>query len=168
MKLNFKDNPKEILETLLKYHTIETLRGILNKTVRKKEPRANTFFNIAIEVYISRHLEESKLNWAIEKISNEKNIEISTTSNHLSKFRKKIKTEILSSSIHDDVNSFIELLMIEIIGKYTDNYGNFYDWFSTKEYVTAYKEVMNPKEKIKYQPQIQQAKIIIEDDEIPF
>ena len=96
MELNYKDNPKEILEELLKHHDIKSLRAILNNKVRRKEPKANDYFSVAIDVYLIQYRNESKLEWAIEQIAETRKISDKTIKNHISKFRKQIKDEVLT------------------------------------------------------------------------
>jgi len=124
MKLSYKDNPAEILDKLLEHHDIKTLKRILHSKVRKKEPRANNYFTIAVDVYIIRHDKESKLEWAIDQIAEKRNISDKTIKNHLTKFRKEMKEEIEKIPAYysyspQDFNNFIDGYIAKV-----------YQWFN--------------------------------------
>ena len=116
MQYDFKNNPKEIIEELLKYHSIDDLRKILNAKARRKEPKRNTFLSIATEVYIIQKEHDSKLEWAQEQVAEKRKIALKTVKNHTDAFRRKIK-EDLSKAMGNDfdpkphVNEFIKQYM---------------------------------------------------------
>lgn len=130
MRFTYENNPKEIIEELLKHHDIKELRAILNSKVRRKSPRINNYFTIAVEVYLMQYREDSKLEWAINKVSEERSISDKTIKNHLTKFRKEMKREIeklppsLSHS-KEKVSDFIHGYIITLHDSFlSDNYNS--------------------------------------------
>jgi hypothetical protein len=94
MNTSYKESPKEIIEELLKYHSVETLRGYINSATRKKQPYANNYLVVATSVYLIRNEHGSKLTWAIDTISNTLNIADNTVKSHLTKFRNEVKDRL--------------------------------------------------------------------------
>ena len=118
MKVSYEKNPSEIIDKLLEYHDIKKLQAILNSRARKKEPRGNTYLTIATAVYFTKDAKDSKLEWAIETIADEKSITAKTVKNHITSFRKEIKTLLTDGA---EVNKFIKDYISEI--------GEVYDFF---------------------------------------
>lgn len=135
MNLSYEDNPREILENLLKHHDIKTLRGILNNKVRKKAPRGNNYFKIAVDVYLKQNRNDSKLEWAINEVAESTNISDKTVKNHITKFRTFIKEEIeklpkeanYSSAHAKDINTFINYYIERVKREIADTYGHLYE-----------------------------------------
>jgi len=94
MKLSYKENPKELIEELLKYHSVETLRGYINSATRKKQPHANNYLVVATNVYVLKNEIGSTLEWAISGVSDTLNITPYTIKSHLTKFRNEIKYKL--------------------------------------------------------------------------
>ena len=137
MDLSYKNNAEEILEELLKHHDIKTLRGILNSKVRKKEPRGNNYFTIAVDVYIQQYESDSKLEWAIEQVAMNNNLSDKTVKNHITKFRKEMKKEIEKFPAHynyspKEVSSFIGGYISKIYKYFSDGY-NYHE--TDKKYI---------------------------------
>ena len=115
MELTYKDNPEEIIDILLKYHDVDKLKNILNNKARQKSKRGNTYFVVAVKVYMIKYLQDSKLEWAINNVAEKTNTSDKTIKNHITKFRKEIKKYIkklnndsqYSLGTPNEVNSFI-------------------------------------------------------------
>lgn len=93
-RFSYKDNPAAVIDKLLEYHSIEDLRAILNRKARRRAKRGNTVFEIATETYLLKRLHNSKLNWAVDQIADEKGIGPKTVYNHLTNFRNMLKSRL--------------------------------------------------------------------------
>ena len=100
MKLDIQKNPNEILEAIVKYHGIDTIRSFIkkhNKKERKKQIRVNTYIDIAYKVYKLMSIEKYSKTKAIDKVSKDSNITVYTVRNHCTKFDKKLKNTFYKS-----------------------------------------------------------------------
>ena len=113
MKYSYKEQPKEIIEELLKYHDIKSLRKILNAKSRKKIPKANNYLDVSIDVYLLQYQKDSTQIWAIEQIAEKRNISEKTIHNHITKFKKRVK-EDLEKSKYKEEDKMIKSLIAHI------------------------------------------------------
>lgn len=164
MNLSFEENPKEILEELLKYHDVSILRGYLNSSVRKKEPRPNNHFEVSTKVYFEKYKNESTLKWAKQKVADEVHIGVATVETHIENYRKYLKEEMKKiKNYNEDINTFIDGYIKHIRGK--SHYWDGEKWEYTlpsnrelREYFNEYKDELF----------ITYSVPTISDDDIPF
>jgi len=104
-RFSYKENPEAVIDKLLEYHSIEDLRAIINRKVRRKARRGNNFFEVAVEVYIYQRWNDSKMTYAIDQISESKNISPKTIQNHITKFRNLMRSRY--EELKGDPNFFI-------------------------------------------------------------
>ncbi len=131
MRLSYENNPNEIIDKLLEHHDIKTLRAIINSKARRKDPRGNNYFKIAVDVYVLQRENDSKLEWAIDQIAEQANISDKTVKNHITKFRNEVKEKIdelfkddnYILSEDDTASKFIKDYIENICG--TVNYENY-------------------------------------------
>ncbi len=120
MTYNYKDHPKEIIEELLKHHSIDDLRKILNAKARKMEPKRNTPLSIGTEVYHLRSLHESKVEWAQNQVAEKRKIALKTVKNHTDAFRRKIKEDLLKvSGLDFDPKPYVDEFIERYIGAFS-------------------------------------------------
>jgi len=187
MNLSYEENPKEILEELLKYHDVKTLRAILtNKTKRVTPKKVRDYFTIAVEVYLTKYRESTSLVWATEKVAQDRSTEsqnytVSTVNKHITKFRKKIKDEMeklnLNSQSNDDVNDFIYeyIKSVHLRMEEHENHDYYYMESLDREYLNVLSEYIGQiedsnrlSEEAQKQLEAQQQLVNIDEVDIPF
>ena len=95
-KINVEKTIRAILEQEGQEKGINLIREIVNniaKNRRRKKTRGNTYDSIALEVYSLIYNKEFMRERAIEKVSEDKSIALSTVKNHLSTFDNKAKKD---------------------------------------------------------------------------
>lgn len=190
MNLSYEENPKEILEELLKYHDVKTLRAILTNKIRRVTPKnKRDYFTIAVDVYLTQYRESSSLAWATEKVAEDRSTEsnnytVSTINKHITKFRKKIKDEMeklnLNNKSKNDVNDFIYNYIKSVHYRMEEHHNHDYHYMESidREYSYALSAYISEIEKdnrmaeeaqqrLEAQPR-QKEFIDINEDEIPF
>jgi hypothetical protein len=108
-KINIENTIKEVLEQEGQEKGIQIIRDIVNsiaKNKRKTKIRVNTFDSIAMEVYSLMYEEKYSRSRAIDKVSFDKDLAVSSINNHLTKFNNIAK--------EDDYMNFGYFLNIEI------------------------------------------------------
>ena len=147
-RLSYKENPEAVIDKLLEYHSIEDLRAILNRKARRKARRGNNFFEVAVEVYFYQRWNDSKMSYAIDQISESKNISPKTIQNHITKFRNLMKDryEELKKNPDFDIpesvtfNTFFNGYIKYLFGKRSpgDNREIFEDHY--RDYIESYRD----------------------------
>lgn len=126
--MNIKENPKEILEAILKAHGIEVIRefiGAYNRKARKKSTRVNNNLDVIKAYYdlvINRGYSSER---AKEQVAEQKNIQASTVRNHIQNFRDEMKEnnlldigytiEVISKKYGSELTHYV---LMDIVGKF--------------------------------------------------
>jgi len=132
MKLTYVNNPSEILDKLLEYHDIPTLKALLNQKGRKKKTRGNNYIDVSVDVYKLVYIEKYMLERAIDEVAQVRSISDKTIKNHLRKFRKLFKYGISDIGGTDKVQT-TQMVKDLILSKYDWQNDAFYDIDDEKE-----------------------------------
>ncbi len=132
MKLTYENNPSEILDKLLEYHDIPTLKALLNKKGRKQKTRGNNYIDVSVDVYKLVFIENYLRERAIDVIAEVRSISGKTIENHLRKFRKLFKYGISTMGGSDKVQT-TQMIKELILSKYDWQNEQFYDIDDEKE-----------------------------------
>ncbi len=110
MELSYKTDLIEILDKLLEYHDIDSIKNALNSKGRKRAVKGNSYLNIATIVYSTKRNHNSKLGWAISEIAERYNLSEKTVNRHIEKFRKELKELVGGKDINDVIDGYISFI----------------------------------------------------------
>lgn len=140
-KIDVEQTIKAIIEQEGKEKGISLIRNIVNsiaKGQRKKKKRVNSYDSIAFEVYNLMFNDGYSRTRAIDKISLDKDLALSTVNNHLNNFSKQAK--------QDDYLNFGKAID-EIIRANENQNSNYYNYYySTGELPGLYESIIYGKE----------------------
>ena len=110
MELSYKTDLIEILDKLLEYHDIDSIKNALNSKGRKQAKKSNSYLNIATSVYSTKRNHDSKLGWAVSEIAGIYNLSEKTVNRHIEKFRKEIKERVKDKDINNVIDGYISYI----------------------------------------------------------